>query len=59
VLYELQTTLGVALDNYWKLKAIDSLLTPPGLPEFELNKLIDTLLENTALKNLILAKLKA
>jgi predicted transcriptional regulator len=58
VLYELQNTLGVALDNYWKLKAIDSLLTPPALPEFELNNMIDTLLENNDLKKLILAKLK-
>ena len=58
VLYELQSTLGVALDNYWKLKAIDSLLTPHGLPEFELNKMIDTLLENDELKKLILTKLK-
>ena len=58
VLYELQNTLGVALDNYWKLKAIDSLLTPPALPEFELNKMIDTLLENNELKMLILAKLR-
>jgi len=58
VLYELQNTLGVALDNYWKLKAIDSLLTPPALPEFELNKMIDTLLENNDLKKLILAKLR-
>src|SRR5437867_4663813 len=47
VLYELQTILGVALNNYWKLKAIDSLQIPAGLPEFELNKLIDSLLENT------------
>jgi predicted transcriptional regulator len=58
VLYELQSTLGVALNNYWKLKAIDSLLTPHGLPEFELNKMIDTLLENDELKKLILTKLK-
>ena len=58
VIYELQITLGVALDNYWKLKAIDSLLTPTGLPEFEMNKMIDTLLENEELKKLILTKLK-
>ena len=25
ILYELQSTLGIALNNYWKLKAIDSL----------------------------------
>jgi len=34
------------------------LLTPPALPEFELNNMIDTLLENNDLKKLILAKLK-
>ena len=56
VVYELQSILGVALSNYWKLKAIDSLQTPAGLPDFELNKLIDSLLENTVLKNIVLAK---
>ena len=58
ILYELQSTLGIALNNYWKLKAIDSLQTPSGLPEFEVNKLIDSLLENSILKNIILAKVK-
>jgi predicted transcriptional regulator len=58
VLYELHSILGVALNNYWKLKAIDSLQTPAGLPELELNKLIDSLLENTVLKNIVLAKVK-
>ena len=58
VVYELQSILGVALDNYWKLKAIDSLQTPAGLPDFELNKLIDSLLENTVLKNIVLAKVR-
>jgi hypothetical protein len=56
VLYELQGILGVALNNYWKLKAIDSLQIPTGLPEHELNKLIDSLLESPVLKNIILGK---
>jgi len=58
VLYELQSILGIALNNYWKIKAIDSLQTPAGLPELELNKLIDSLLENEQLKNIVLAKVK-
>jgi predicted transcriptional regulator len=58
VLYELQNILGIALNNYWKLKAIDSLQNPPGLPESELNQLVDSLLENTVLKNIIVAKVK-
>lgn len=58
VVYELQSILGVALDNYWKLKAIDSLQTPDGMPAHELNKLIDSLLENTVLKSIVLAKVR-
>ena len=56
VMYELQSILGGALNDYWKLKAIDSLQIPTGLPEHELNKLIDSLLESPVLKNIILGK---
>jgi hypothetical protein len=56
IMYQLQGIFGLALNNYWKLRAIDSLQTPGGLPEFEVNKLIDSLLENQVLKNLIVAK---
>src|SRR6266496_963062 len=58
VMYELQSILGVALNNYWKLKAIDSLEAPASLPEHELNKLIESLLENTVLKNIVMEKEK-
>jgi predicted transcriptional regulator len=58
VVYELQNTLGVALDNYWRLKAIDSLQNPASLPHSQLNQLVDSLLENEVLKNMILAKVK-
>ncbi len=57
VLYKLQTILGLALNNYWKLKAIDSLQSPSGLPANELNKLIETLIDNNDLKNIIIADL--
>lgn len=56
VLYELQNTLGVALDNYWRLKAIDSLQNPPSLPHSQLSQLVDSLLQNAVLKSMILAK---
>jgi hypothetical protein len=53
-----KTDLLISTLGYWKLKAIDSLQTPGGLPEFEVNKLIDSLVENSNLKNIILAKVK-
>jgi predicted transcriptional regulator len=56
VIYELQIVLGIALDNFWKLKAIDSLQNPENLPELELAKLIDNLIESQELKNVILKK---
>ena len=58
IMYELQSTFGLALDNYWKLRAIDSLQTPGGLPQFEVEKLIDSLLESPVLKNMIVSKIK-
>jgi hypothetical protein len=56
IMYQLQGIFGLALNNYWKLRAIDSLQTPGGLPEFEVNKLIESLLESQVLKDLILSK---
>jgi hypothetical protein len=56
VLYELQLVLGTAINNFWKLKAIDSLQKPTNLPELELERLIDTIIENQELKNIILKK---
>jgi predicted transcriptional regulator len=56
VLYELQLVLGIAIDNFWKLKAIDSLQNPDNLPELELARLIDTIIDSEELKNAILKK---
>lgn len=56
VLYELQLVLGMAIDNFWKLKAIDSLQNPDNLPELELTRLIDTIVDNEELKSVILKK---
>jgi predicted transcriptional regulator len=55
IVYESQLTIANALDNYWKLKAIDSLETSNELPKEEQQKLIETLLDNQELKG-ILAK---
>ena len=42
VIYDAQRLLGSAVNNYWKLKAIDSLgATNDSIPEEERNKIID------------------
>ena len=53
IVYESKLTLENALNNYWKLKAIDSLETSNELPLEERQKLIETLLDNKGLKAVI------
>lgn len=53
IVYESKITVENALNNYWKLKAIDSLETSNELPKEERQKLIETLLDNQGLKAVI------
>ena len=54
IIYELQNVVGIAVNDYWKLKAIDSLRIQDQLPEDQVAKLIETLVENQGLRNIIL-----
>ncbi len=42
IIYELQNVIGIAVNDYWKLKAIDSLRIQDQLPEDQIAKLVDT-----------------
>src|SRR5919109_1777004 len=53
IIYGCQITLENALNNYWKLKAIDSLETSNELPKEEQQKLIETLLDNQEIKGIL------
>lgn len=53
VVYDSQVTVENALNNFWKLKAIDSLEMSNELPKEEQQKLIDTLLDNQELKGIL------
>ena len=54
IIYELQNVVGIAVNDYWKLKAIDSLRIQDQLPEDQVTKLIETLVENQGLRDIIL-----
>jgi hypothetical protein len=56
IIYELQNVVGIAVTNYWKLKAIDTLRIQDQLPEDQIAKLIDTLVENQDLRDIILRR---
>jgi predicted transcriptional regulator len=53
IVYESKITIEIALTNYWKLKAIDSLETSNELPKEEQQKLMETLLDNQDLRGIL------
>ena len=56
VVYDAQTIIEKAVNNYWRLKAIDSLEISNDLPEEERIKLIDSLLDNKHIKEILYNK---
>jgi hypothetical protein len=58
IVYDCQLTIGKALTYHWKLKAIESIemsaSVKSGLPEGELAKLIDTLIDNHQIKDILM-----
>jgi predicted transcriptional regulator len=59
IVYESKVTVENALNNYWKLKAIDSLETSNELPKEERQKLIETLLDNQGLRAVIVREVSS
>jgi hypothetical protein len=57
VVYEAQKLIGKGMQNYWKLKAIDSFdisSASPQLPPEEYNRIIDTLMNgNNEIKDIL------
>jgi hypothetical protein len=56
IIYELQNVIGIAVNDYWKLKAIDSLRIQDQIPEDQIAKLVGTLVENQDLRDIILKR---
>jgi len=58
VIYDIQITIGVALENFWKLKAIDSLQAADStLSKEEQTKVFDVLIQNDKIKEVIFTKM--
>jgi len=57
VVYEAQMLIEKGIQNYWKLKAIDSIESSPGSPQLpaeEYNRLIATLIECNEIKDILI-----
>lgn len=58
VIYDFQKTIELALENFWKLKAIDSLqATDSTLSKEEQTRVLDVLIQNDKIKEVIFAKM--
>jgi len=52
VVYDAQATIENAINNYWKLKAVDSIIEiSDELPKEEFNKIVDILIDNQQIKD--------
>jgi predicted transcriptional regulator len=57
IVYEAQMIIGRGIQNYWKLRAIDSIGSPPNSPRLlaeEYNRFIDILVDCTGIKDILL-----
>ena len=60
ILYHAQELIGKALNEYWKLKAIDSInVTCNGeLPQDQFHRIIDNLITNQEIKDILLQQIQ-
>jgi hypothetical protein len=60
ILYHFQDLIAKALNQYWKLKTIDSIsVTSNGeMPQDQFHRIIDTLITNQEIKDIILQQIK-
>jgi predicted transcriptional regulator len=60
ILYHTQETIGKALNQYWKLKAIDSIKVSSNgeMPQEQFYRMIDTLIANEEIKHIILKRIR-
>ena len=60
IVYHTQETIGKAVNNYYKLKALDSIITYGNgeLPQEQFHTIIDHLIANQEIKNILLEQIK-
>jgi hypothetical protein len=56
VVYDSEITIENAFNNYWKLKAIDSIEVSNELPKEEYTKIVDALIDNYEIKDSLLGR---
>jgi predicted transcriptional regulator len=56
IVYHSQLVIETGVNNYWKLKAIDSIQSSVGIEEYERIKLIKTIIDDARIEGILIAQ---
>lgn len=56
IVYHAQLVIETGVNNYWKLKAIDSIQSSGGIEENERIKLIRTIIDDSMIENILIVR---
>lgn len=54
VLFDALATIENALNNYWRIKVVDTLDTTEGIPADEQRRLVETLIKDQGIKSILM-----
>jgi hypothetical protein len=57
VIYDIEITIEIALENLWKLRAVDLVQVEEALPKEEQTRILDTLIDSAKIKEVLLASI--
>jgi hypothetical protein len=57
VIYDIEITIEIALENLWKLRAVDLVQVEEALSKEEQTRILDTLIDSAKIKDVLLASI--
>ena len=57
VVYDIEITIEIALENLWKLRAVDLVQVEEALSKEEQTKILDTLIDSAKIKDVLTARI--
>lgn len=57
VIYDIEITIEIALENLWKLRAVDLVQVEEALSKEEQARILDTLIDSAKIKDVLIARI--
>ena len=57
VIYDIEITIEIALENLWKLRAVDLVQVQEALSKEEQTRILDTLIDSAKIKDVLVARI--